>query len=82
MSRFLLQPHIPVHAVGGGYTQSTIPTSALSSPEGIALDSGGNIYIADSGNGRVLKETPSAGSYTESTVATGLTEPCAVLWTG
>jgi len=62
----------------GGYTQSTVPTSTLSTPAGIALDGSGNLYIADSGNGRVLMETPSAGSYTESTVASGLSDPCAV----
>ena len=58
----------------GAYTQSTVPTSALSTPSGIALDGSGALYIADTGNGRVLKETPLAGSYTESTVVSGLTE--------
>jgi len=50
--------------------ESTVPTSALSYPSGVAVDGSGNVYIVDSGNNRVLKETLSAGSYTESTVPT------------
>ncbi len=50
--------------------QSIVPTSNLNQPIGVAIDGGGNIYITDSWNGRVLKETLSGGSYTESTVAT------------
>ena len=51
--------------------QSDVPSSQLRSPEGVAVDTGGNVYIADTGNGRVLKETFSQGVYTESTVASG-----------
>jgi len=38
-------------------------------PEGVAVDGNGNIYIADPENSQVLKETLSAGSYTQSVVA-------------
>jgi sugar lactone lactonase YvrE len=51
--------------------QSNVTSSQLRSPEGVAVDAGGNVYIADTGNGRVLKETWSQGVYTESTVASG-----------
>ncbi|MGA2890184.1 MAG: choice-of-anchor D domain-containing protein [Terracidiphilus sp.] len=51
-------------------TESTVPSSALSSPSGVAVDASGNIYIADTYNQRVLKESLSEGSYTESTVPT------------
>ena len=51
--------------------QSNVPSSQLRSPEGVAVDAGGNVYIADTGHGRVLKETLSQGGYTESTVASG-----------
>jgi sugar lactone lactonase YvrE len=50
--------------------ESTVSTSVLASPAGVAEDGKGNIYITDSGNNRVLKETFSAGIYTESTVST------------
>ena len=57
-------------------TQSTIPATGLLHPQGMAVDSSGNVYIADSNNNRVLKETLSGGSYTQSTIpATGLAGP-------
>ena len=46
--------------------------SGTGHPNGITLDGSGNVYIADWDNGRVVKETWSAGSYTQSTVASGL----------
>ena len=54
------------------WAQSVIANAAnngLDLPFGIAVDDGGNVYIADSNNDRVLKETFSAGSYTQSVVA-------------
>ena len=57
-------------------TQSTIPVTGLLHPQGLAVDSSGNIYITDTNNNRVLKETLSGGSYTQSTIpATGLAGP-------
>jgi sugar lactone lactonase YvrE len=50
--------------------ESTVPSSALSYPSGVAVDAIGNIYLADTYNNRILKETVSAGNYTESTVPT------------
>jgi hypothetical protein len=54
---------------GGSYTQSVVPTSTMNSPYGVAVDGAGNIYVTDTGNWRVLKETLSTSGYTESTVA-------------
>jgi DNA-binding beta-propeller fold protein YncE len=51
-------------------TQSVTPTSSIVYPSGVAVDANGNVYITDSGNNRVLKETLAAGTYTESTVPT------------
>jgi hypothetical protein len=53
----------------GSYTQSIIPTRTLAQPTSIAVDAIGNIYITDELNNIVLKETLSAGSYTESTLS-------------
>jgi sugar lactone lactonase YvrE len=61
-----------------GFT--VVPTSVLSGPFGVAVDGSGNVYIADTGNKRVLKETwLGNGNYTESVVTTSaLVSPKAV----
>jgi len=38
-------------------------TNGLGKPYGIAIDGSGNIYIADTGNGRILKEALSGGNF-------------------
>jgi len=42
----------------------------LNAPRAVAVDSAGNIYIADTGNNRVLRETPSPSGFKETTVDT------------
>jgi sugar lactone lactonase YvrE len=50
--------------------------SGLSSPGGVAVDGSGNVYIADTSNNRILKETLDSGAYTQSTVvSSGLLNP-------
>jgi DNA-binding beta-propeller fold protein YncE len=61
-----------------GGVQSTVPTSGLDIPYGVAVDGSGNVYIADTYNNRVLKETFSAGNYTESTIGSGLNAPAGI----
>lgn len=39
--------------------------SGLSSPFGVAVDGVGNVYVADTSNNRVLKETLSGASYVQ-----------------
>ncbi len=51
-----------------------VPTSSMNQPDGIAVDGSGNLYIVDSENGRVVKETLSGSVYTESTIASGFTQ--------
>jgi len=46
----------------------TVVASGLNYPTGVAVDGSGNIYIADTSNRQVLKETLSAGSYNQSVV--------------
>jgi N-acetylneuraminic acid mutarotase len=59
-------------------TQSMVPATGLASPSGVAVDGSGNVYIADSYNGQVLKETLSSGGYTQSVVGGGFTAPTGV----
>jgi sugar lactone lactonase YvrE len=49
--------------------------SGLYDPFGVAVDGSGNVYISDTLNNRVLKETLSAGTYTQSTIVSGLADP-------
>jgi hypothetical protein len=55
-------------------TSQTNIASGLKTPTGLAVDGSGNVYIADSGDGTVFKETLSGGGYTQSTVVTGVVE--------
>jgi sugar lactone lactonase YvrE len=59
-------------------TQSMIPATNLASPSAVAVDGIGNVYIADSYNGQVLKETLSSSGYTQSVVGGGFIAPTGV----
>jgi fibronectin-binding autotransporter adhesin len=50
----------------------------LNNPQGVAADTSANDYIADTGNNRVLLETLSAETYSQTTVGSGLLSPGAV----
>jgi sugar lactone lactonase YvrE/uncharacterized membrane protein len=58
--------------------QSTLPATGLSYTGQVAVDGSGNVYICDWLHNRVLKETFSAGSYTQSTIGSGFNEPTGV----
>jgi large repetitive protein len=67
----------------GNYTQSIISINFVT-PEAVAVDPNGNLYVADDdfpgenayeGDGKVYKETLSSGSYTQSTLISGLFAP-------
>ncbi|MGA7829770.1 MAG: chitobiase/beta-hexosaminidase C-terminal domain-containing protein [Terracidiphilus sp.] len=61
---------------GPSYTVSTIGSGIAQGTSGIAVDVSGNIYVSDTGNDRVLKETLSGGTYTQSIIASaGLVAP-------
>jgi sugar lactone lactonase YvrE len=64
----------PVAAFAPG-TQSTV-LSFLGTPEGVALDAGGNLYVADATNDTVTKTI--AGGVTTPVSFTGLTRPTGV----
>lgn len=61
-----------------GFNGATILTGGSADTTQIAVDPGGNLYIAGWIPGDVVKETLSNGSYVQSIVASGLSSPSAV----
>ncbi len=59
-------------AAGGG-RPGTVAATGLNLPSGVALDAAGDVFIADTGNGRVV-EVP-AGGGAQTTVASSLNHP-------
>lgn len=59
-------------------TQVSIPVSGNSAPLDVAIDGAGNLFVVDNRNQAVVKETFSAGNYTQTTIASGLSDPRAV----
>jgi streptogramin lyase len=59
-----------------GFSGDGGPATAaqLSIPRGLAMDSSGNLYIADSGNARIRKVSPNGG------IATVSLQPYGVSW--
>ena len=53
--------------------ESTVASSGLFAPYGVAVDGSGNVYIDDVGGGLALKDTLTAGAYTQSPLLTSLT---------
>jgi hypothetical protein len=51
----------------GSYDQ-TVLTSDVKQPDWIAVDTKGDVFIADNADGRIVKETPAGKRYTESVV--------------
>lgn len=45
-------------AQGGGYTSSVVDDVGLNTPDDVAVDSAGHVFIADTGNNRVLDLPP------------------------
>lgn len=73
------------YPAAAGYTDgNTFAVSQFNNPYGIALDSTGNLFIADKSNGKVRKVTlpGDAASSLTSTFATGLNQPVGVVFDG
>lgn len=61
-------------------SSATLAGASLNAPEGIAVDGKGNLYLADSGNKRVV-DLPYVGSWNPSlaqTLGSGMSQPSAV----
>ena len=59
--------------------ESAVLSSGLDSPYGVAVDGSGNVYVVDTGNARILKETLSVNGYIQSTLPTStLSSPLAI----
>ncbi|MFZ0957189.1 MAG: Ig-like domain repeat protein [Candidatus Sulfotelmatobacter sp.] len=68
-------PQTTAHFAGWWVTVGT----GLNNPQGVAVDASGNVYIADTGNNRVLIETRVGNTYTQTTVVgSGISSPSAV----
>lgn len=52
------EPDFVTSGQGEGYHGGGVTASSLSSPTAVAMDAYGNVWIADSGNNRVLEFTP------------------------
>jgi len=73
----------------GSYVQTVILAAstsvlgtALNTPFDVAVDASGNVYISDTLNNRVIKESYSEGTYTPSLVAGGLDWPTQLIVDG
>ncbi len=58
--------------------QSTIPAAGVSYTGQVAVDGSGSLYITDSANNRVLKETQAASTYTQSSIGSGFYQPMGI----
>jgi hypothetical protein len=74
-------PHPPNNRVRGrppaSTTQTILPFSGLSLPTGVAVDSSGDVFVADSGNNRVLELANGASTQTVLPFS-GLSQPWGV----
>jgi len=75
----LLGGSVPAHAqsVSFGGVQTTVPASELNHPYGVAVDGAGDVFIADTGNSRVV-EVPAGGGTQITVPASGLSSPYGV----
>ncbi|MGH7997201.1 MAG: hypothetical protein ACREFX_12720 [Opitutaceae bacterium] len=62
----------------GGYADGTGSAAEFSAPRGLAVDSAGDVYVADSGNYAVRKITPDGGVTTIAGPSAGLANPTGV----
>src|SRR5208337_4105510 len=59
-----LAAQTPPKPVVFAVVQSTVATTGLNAPAAVAVDTAGNLYIADTGNNRVVRVTPAGAQST------------------
>jgi len=62
--------HLPI-------VQTTVPATGLSNPQSVSVDGSGNLFIADTGNNRIVEINRKSGR--QSTFLSGLSGPLAVM---
>ncbi len=67
-------------AGSSGFVDGTNSDARFNSPNGVAVDGAGNLYVVDRGNKAVRKIAPSGTNWIVTTIATGFSSPgaCAV----
>ncbi len=67
----------PSLAFSPGTQSVVLPSVAMNTPQ-IAIDGSGSLYIADTANNQVLRQTAASGTYTQSIIGSGLSSPAGV----
>lgn len=62
----------------GIYSSPSVVVGDLNEPRKIALDGSGNVYVADTGNSRVVMETWTGSGYTQTVLGSGMHYPYGV----
>ena len=77
-----------IHGTGSGPQVSFLPgsqstlLSGFGYPVGVAVDGGGNVFVADGGNNAVYEISAASGYTTVKTLGGGFYRPWALRWTG
>ena len=62
--------------IHGAYNKLLVVATGLNDPGDVVVDATGAVYAADTGNNRIVKETPNGdGTYTQSVVDSGFATP-------
>ena len=74
-------PAQTAHFSGAQSVIANAATNGLHWPDGVAVDGSGNVYIADTFNNRVLKETSSGGNFGTANVGSTSATPISMIFT-
>jgi hypothetical protein len=62
--------------IHGAYNKLLVVATGLNNPSDVVVDAAGAVYAADTGNNRIVKETPNGdGTYSQSIVDSGFATP-------